>query len=101
MNSGLYFHHDIRVFKEWSWWVPSAIDLAMLSGSLGPRKVSSASALVGSAAMFGFERLVAAGGKFERAAQSDAAETSVLASQLCAVVEATLTEIRDAQSRLA
>ena len=49
--------------------------------------------LVGSAGMFGFKRLAAAGRAYERAIQSEAVDTPVLADRLGAAAEATCKEI--------
>jgi PAS domain S-box-containing protein len=56
----------------------------------------TAHALAGTAGMFGFESLAAAGRSFERAALSDAAEASPLAIELRTALEATLKEIAGA-----
>jgi CheY-like chemotaxis protein len=60
----------------------------------GNELAKAAHNLAGSASMFGFERLAAAGLRFERAAQSQASELPALAEALSAAVEATLPEIR-------
>jgi len=54
----------------------------------GKALAEAAHTLAGSAGMFGFERLAAAGRGFEWAVQSGAAEAPALAAELCAAVEA-------------
>jgi HPt (histidine-containing phosphotransfer) domain-containing protein len=49
--------------------------------------------LAGSAGMFGFERLAAAGLQFERAVQIGSADTSALADALRTAIEASLREV--------
>ncbi len=56
--------------------------------------IEAAHALAGSAGLLGFKLVSTAGRNFERAVQSETSETSVLALELRAAIEATLKVIR-------
>jgi CheY-like chemotaxis protein len=59
----------------------------------GHALAESAHALAGSAGMFGFARLALVARQFQHAAEANAAETPALAAELCATLEATITEM--------
>ena len=59
----------------------------------GSDLADAAHTLAGSAGMFGFERLAMVARRFERAVQTNAAETPDLAEGLCAAIEASLQEM--------
>ena len=59
----------------------------------GSDLADAAHTLAGSAGMFGFERLAMVARRFERAVQTNAAETPDLAEVLCAAIEASLQEM--------
>ncbi len=59
----------------------------------GSDLADAAHTLAGSAGMFGFERLAVVARRFERAVQTNAAETPDLAEGLCAAIEASLQEM--------